>query len=429
MSAPLFPFSNNPNEDDATINIASEYVAAQSASALATEATTDPTATTDSVVSNLKQDDDAGASTAATGISSPSVGTVPNSGAVSSSKSHLIVPPPSTNLTTTRTSLKLLTLGREGAKQAAQMGSVIPERFTTATSSAVTKANRDLYEALCAYDQHHQGTSAAAAAVAATLHSSTVKDNTAASPAEADTSSSESSRLRLVIFEFLRVMARVHPTAFGALYQNVLDALLNASINWKTVVTVDLWERARQYLQEATAPTNSNSGGPSLFTANDWPPDSSSSNADGDGYAVVQVTDTGSVTMDRISSLDTAAIVHSDPAVAQSLQAVLSKRPISEVTDNRLHWHTFHVARITAENQALLAVDALPPPLLDGDARMISESSLSDGKQPRRPSALGKRSSSTARARHSMIPQDKRKYIDGEPLDLDVKFGRGGGTK
>lgn len=372
--------------------------------------------------------------------------------------SHLIVPPPETGPTATRTSLKLLTLGLEGARQAAQAGMAIPERFDStkaataaaapppvassivslgaATETAVSKANRTLVKFLQAHNAQEYSTTS--------------------------TSKQES----LVMVEFLRVLSTVQPAVYGPLYHKVLHALL-LQLDWKEQVPPPLWDRVRLYLHDTTAAVVlAEPQLPRLFRASDWaapssssivkeeePPTADSSNK-GDQYAIVHVSPSDTTNSNSTPAVHllsgasaTAASAASTSATEVATAALTSflqeevDLPVTTTTQQQhLEWHTFQVARIRPEQQALFSEGvelALPPRILHEGSRLVSTDGSVTGllsgnnNNKRKYSASFKppKSAGATKARHALIPHDKRKYIDGEPLDLDVKFGRGGGTK
>lgn len=206
----------------------------------------------------------------------------------------------------------------------------------------------------------------------------------------------------VTLMEYLRVLKGCRDSnssgVYESLYQMVCDAENPEKL--KSIITAEMWEKVRVYV-EALESTDSSGTPPVMFKESDLPTAKAN-------YGLVQVLDDGSMRVNQVTLSD---MNMQDVTQALGL-ALQNKEDVKEETrsTHKYDWQTFHLTKLpeTEEtNLSTLAKAAM--------SRVLEHGAKNRG--------------SLKKPRSQVTPEDNMQYFEGEPRDIDVKFGRGGGTK
>jgi hypothetical protein len=212
----------------------------------------------------------------------------------------------------------------------------------------------------------------------------------------------------VALMEYLRVLKSCrdsNSSVYDSLYQKVCDAENPDKL--KSIVTVDMWEKIRTFVETLNA--DPDCAPHPIFTEHDFPTARAT-------YGLVHVSDTGSLRVDRIALGDMNM-----QDITQAMGPAVQSRIDDEEPDDTYNWHTFHIAKLPRNgevNQSAFTRAAMAKVHRGGTAIA-----------PARLKSEGSAKSAVKIQRSQLSPVDQSKFLDGEPNENDVKFGRGGGTK
>lgn len=205
----------------------------------------------------------------------------------------------------------------------------------------------------------------------------------------------------VALIEYLRVLKSCrdsNSSVFESLYQKVCDAENDEQL--KSIVTTEMWEKVSHYVDtlDANEPTK-----PLLmFNQPDFPTAQAN-------YGLVEVVDDGSLKVDQVTLGDMNV-----QDVTQAVGLVVQNRLAGDdEPTSSLKWQTFHVTKLPEKEKM--------------DFSSFAKAAVSRVRASTKFSGSVR---STLKATKSLVePEDQSIFLEGEPTEFDVKFGRGGGTK
>jgi hypothetical protein len=210
----------------------------------------------------------------------------------------------------------------------------------------------------------------------------------------------------VALMEYLRVLKSCrdsNSSVYDSLYQKVCDAENNPD-KLKSIITFDMWEKISHFVEDLDSDPDTQPR--SVFSETDFPTAKAH-------YGMVHVSEDGSVRVDRVALGD---MNMQDVTQAMGL-AVLSRIDGEEQTDS-YNWHTFHLTKLPHNGEINYSAFT-----------RAAMAKAQYGTNETRPKSDGSVKNSMKAHRSQLYPEDKSKFLDGEPREYDVKFGRGGGTK
>jgi hypothetical protein len=211
----------------------------------------------------------------------------------------------------------------------------------------------------------------------------------------------------VALTEYLRVLKSCRDSnrsVYDSLYQKVCDA--ENYDNLKSIVTADMWEKIRLFVETLNA---GNSPPLPVFTEHDFPTAKAT-------YGLVHVSETGSVQVDRVALGDMNM-----QDITQAMGPALQSRIDEEEQTDSYNWHTFHITKLPRNGEVNQTAFA--------KAAMAKAQRAGAATAPARVKSEDHAKNAVKIHRSQLSPEDQSKFLDGEPFENDVKFGRGGGTK
>jgi hypothetical protein len=285
---------------------------------------------------------------------------------------------------------------------------------------------------------------------------------------------------------FLGVLCEYLKIVNADLYRIVFKSLCTDIDSIKSVVTVDIWERVSAYVTEYIAHKKKNTSAaavttttnrwsshdpaaaavPQIFTVADWPslPKSSGHMKRQDGssprdesLAVLHVSCEGVITgLDRAKVRDLSL---QESSISKTLATAMNKylrtdhgTAASSTVDGRkggsfkvfkpparlefddgvandLEWQGFFVAKLPHKlDVASTAVPNQSATKMGHIAGSIFVSSDSGTSSTKLVKPKGKGDEKPKKRKHKEIAPEDKVFLDGEPTEVDVRFGRGGAT-
>lgn len=210
----------------------------------------------------------------------------------------------------------------------------------------------------------------------------------------------------LIVLEFLKVMVQ-YDNSYAPIHKTVFDLICSATKGIKGrlrgVLTITLWDRLdtfvsqfEEYLKDRTLPM------PGIFTGEDVPAtaglDLDDEEDDDEEYLIYHHSAGKALSTTQISFKDIREL-----GMSQTIsKSIAEAKPAENLP--KANWHTFHIAKMPDTLEMMTPAKRLNLPVPDDKPKKKRK------RLPLRGSA------------------EDRVYIEGNPTDDDVMYGRGGGT-